>query len=177
VRRSILLAGLALAGCEVYSVPAPAECPGTNVGRFDLALQYAADAGGSLPACPATAVANTAFAVPATLAFQPDGGAAICLQRAHAVPFYGAHVGDHVRVSNVDPAAPVNVCTCLVVVVNEIEGDVVRDADGGFVTFTSRWLSTLTAPDGGAGDAGTQDGGVCGCGLPCQVLYTPDGGP
>jgi hypothetical protein len=122
-------------------------------------------------------VANPTIAAAATLAFQPDGGAAICLSRPHAVSFQGARTGDHVLVSNVDPAAPINVCTCLVVVVNEIEGDVVRDADGGFVSFTSsRWLSTLSAPDGGAGYPATQDGGVCGCGLPCQVLYTPDGG-
>ena len=39
-----LLAGLALAGCEVYSVPAPVKCPGTAVGLFTFSLAYA-DAG------------------------------------------------------------------------------------------------------------------------------------
>ncbi len=172
MRRSILLAGLALAGCEVYSVPAPVECPGTTVGRFTLALQYA-DAGSTCP----PVVANTAFSVTATLTWQPDGGAAICLDRPHAVPFLGTHTGDDVLVGNLDPAATVPPCTCPVVVVNEIDGHVVRNADGGFADFASRWRSTLAPPDGGATDAGQDGGGICGCGLPCQVLYTADGGP
>jgi len=169
VRRSILLAGLALAGCEVYSVPDPVECPGTKVGGFVLALQYS-DAGST---CPPVG-ANPALQGAATLSWQPDGGAAICLDRRHAVPFLGTHTGDHVLVRNVDPAAPVSRCSCLVSVVTEIEGDIVRDADGGYADFTARWRDVL---DVGSADAGVQDGGVCGCGLPCQILYTPDGGP
>ena len=170
MRNSILLAGLALAGCEVYSVPAPVKCPGTAVGLFTFSLAYA-DAGST---CPPGVAANTVLGgVTATLTFQEDGGAAICLDRSHAVPFYGSHAGDHVVVSNFDPAAPVNGCSCNVPVTNTITGDVVRAADGGFVDFASSWLSVLAAPDGGA----AQDGGICGCGLPCQVLYTPDGGP
>lgn len=169
MRRSILLAGLALAGCEVYSVPDTVECPGTQVGGFVLALQYS-DAGST---CPTRVPVNPPFQVTATLSWQPDGGAAICLDRRHAVPFLGTHTGDHVLVSHVDPDAPVSGCSCLVSVVTEIEGDVVRDADGGYAGFTSRWRDLL---DVGSADAGILDGGVCGCGLPCQILYTPDGG-
>jgi len=170
VRRSILLAGLALAGCEVYSVPSPPTCPGTKVGGFVLALKYS-DAGST---CPPNVGVNPSIQASATLSWQPDGGAAICLDRSHAVPFLGTHTGDHVLVSNVDPDAPVSGCTCLVSVVTEIEGDVVRDTDGGFADFTARWRDTLAPSDGGAV---TPDGGVCGCGLPCQIQYTPDGGP
>jgi hypothetical protein len=100
VRNFILLAGLALAGCEVYSVPSPEQCPGTIVGRFTLSLAYA-DAGST---CPPGVAANPNFSIPATLTYQADGGAAICLDRSHAVPFYGvtfygARAGDHVVVS------------------------------------------------------------------------------
>lgn len=169
MRRSILLAGLALAGCEVYSVPDVVECPGTKVGGFVLALKYS-DAGSTCP----NVGANPAIQVAATLSRQPDGGAAICLDRRHAVPFLGTQTGDHVLVRNVDPDAPVSGCGCPVSVVTEIEGDVVRDADGGYADFvTAQWRDLL---DVGSADAGVQDGGVCGCGLPCQILYTPDGG-
>lgn len=169
MRRTILLAGLALAGCEVYSVPGPVACPGTKVGGLLLGLSYS-DAGST---CPPSIPVNSDFLVAATLSFQGDGGAAICLDRSHAIPFLGTHVGDHVVVGNVDPDAPVSGCTCLVTVAREISGDIVRDADGGFAGFTARWRDSLGVP----GDAGAQDGGACGCGLPCQVLYTPDGGP
>jgi hypothetical protein len=162
VRRSILLAGLALAGCEVYSVPGLPECPGTKVGGFVLALQYS-DAGST---CPPNVKVNPALRVAATLTSQPDGGAAICLDRPHAVPLLGTRTGDHVLVRSADPDSPVSGCTCVVSVVTEIEGDVLRDGDGGFVDFTARWRDALAAPDGG----------VCGCGLPCLILYTPDGG-
>jgi hypothetical protein len=170
VRRSILLAGLALAGCEVYSVPSVGDCPGTKVGAFVLSLKLS-DAGST---CPPPVAANPAIQVGATLSWQPDGGAAICLDRPHAVPFLGTHVGDHVLVRNVDPDVPVGGCTCPVSVVTEIEGDVVRSADGGFAGLAATWRDSL---DGGTADAGGADGGICGCGLPCQIVYTPDGGP
>jgi hypothetical protein len=162
VCRPLLFAGLALAGCEVYSVPSAAECAGTKVGSFVLALSYS----GAGSTCPSVG-ATSAFQVGATLSWQPDGGAAICLDRPHAVPFLGTHAGDHVLVSNVDPDSPVSGCSCLVSVVTQVEGDVVRNADGGFADFTGAWLDALAAPDGGD----------CGCGLPCQIQYTPDGGP
>jgi hypothetical protein len=189
VRELLSLAALLLAGCEVYSGPKPAGCPGTKVATFNFTACIAdggvlsdggpvCDGGGST--CPFGPPAGGAVLNPASftasLYWDPGGSAAaLCIDQPHAEPHLGTHDGDAFDASYQDVGALVTVDggSCAVNVLETISGEVVR-SDGGAVTGLAHGeLRNDVSP----ADGGLPDGGVTDCGLPCTIRYQLDGAP
>jgi hypothetical protein len=181
------LAALLLAGCEVYSGPKPAGCPGAKVATFNFTACIAVggltdggpscDGGGST--CPFGPPAGGAVLNPASftasLYWDPGGSAAaLCIDQPHAEPHLGTHDGDAFDASYLDVGALVTVDggSCAVNVLETISGEVLR-SDGGAVTGLVGELRNDVSLAGGE----SPDGGTADCGLPCTIRYRLDGAP
>jgi hypothetical protein len=162
-RLALLVAAVALAGCEVYAVPDPVTCPGTSIGTLDFT--------GTLrpSTCAFAGSANATLVFTGTVAFEPDGRAWICIGTPHAAPRVGTHAGDAVDVSYRNVGSTIAECNCSVDVVETITGTLVRGGGGLLQGFTGGMTSAVapTSPDAGT----TPDGGLCGCQLPCALEY------
>ena len=171
------LVAAGLLGCEFYSSPAPIPCPGDYVATFSFATSPDASVADS-STCPREFAADPAqvaqsLAFSAALHAQPDGGAALCRGVAHARPWLGSFVADHLDVAASDTGGLTPSCTCALLVVERIVGDVQRDG-GVPTTFLGELVDSISPdPAGSVPDGGTADGGICGCGLPCELRYVP----
>lgn len=156
--------GVVVVACDA---PRATTCSGESVGTFHFRGEPVA--GGDAGTCPFASDAAVTFT--ATLAFDSDTSAILCVDRAEAEPLRGRRDGDHVEVASPEAAANVASCTCAVRVTESIKGDVLR-ADGGSAPGFSGELGNRVAPaDGGAscepdpGDAGPR------CGVPCELRW------
>jgi hypothetical protein len=157
---SALVGLTALLACDS---PRPASCEGERVGALTFHGDVVADGG-----CPFTA---SAVDFTATVAFDGDGGALLCIERADAEPLRGTHDGDHLAVSAPDGGANVPSCACAVQVAESVEGDLSRDG-GAVAGFAGELRDHFWPADGGAGcerDAGPA------CGAPCDVRWSLTG--
>lgn len=163
--KALLLLALVLIACET---PQPPNCPGTKVATFrflsvDGATTCPFYADGGVPQ-------SSEFN--AILAWDPAGtAAALCVQRPFADPALGTHTGDQVVVTSttVGPAPSSCDTSCKVTIVEEVNGQVLP----GGVAEPTNFEGTLKDSFSGS----TPDGGTsCGCGLPCEVTYSIDGG-
>ena len=109
------LATLLLAGCEVYAVPDPIECPGTRQGTFDFGgtqVTSPSDCFFAQPGNPAYQV-NNPITFQAVVSFGPGAAdAAVCVQAAHAVPRIGTHSALDLDVAYTNVTGSVGGCTC-----------------------------------------------------------------
>lgn len=171
VRAAPVLLAAGLIGCELYATPASPPCPGQPVARFAM---YTPPDGG--PAgCPFAGKSDQvlqSLAFTAEIRVSPDGGAALCRSAPNVRQWLGTFQADHLDVSVADVGASTPECSCALSVVERVSGDVQRD--GGVPAAFSGELVDLVSPaDPAQLDAGTPDGGVCNCGLPCQIRYAP----
>ena len=175
VRARALVLAAGLLGCEVYSSAPPAPCPGETVARFSL---YTAPDGGPAQAgstCPFAGDPNQvlqSLAFAAELRLDADGGAALCRGTPHARQWLGTFQADRLDVAVTDVGGGTPSCSCALVVVERVTGDVLRDG-GVPAAFTGELVDSISPADPAALDGGAADGGVCGCALPCQVRYAP----
>ena len=181
----LLLALAALAGCEIYSSPGPAVCPGSRVGVFSFVA--------SLPpasACSFASQALTNTSFNGTITFDADGGPGACLSldQPHAVLNLGTHAGNALSVGSDDIGGALNGCNCppalgavALRIGQTFAGTISPGVDAGPDTFDGNLTTAVDAvyPDGGSADAavancgcGTveSDGG-CSCTLPCSLVY------
>ncbi len=169
-RAGLVAALLGIAGGVVVvacDAPRATTCSGESVGTLHFRGEPVA--GGDAGTCPFASDAAVTFT--ATLAFDSDTSAILCVDRAEAEPLRGRRDGDHVEVSSSEAAANVASCACAVRVTESIKGDVLR-ADGGSAPGFAGELGNRVAPaDGGAscepdtGDAGPR------CGVPCELRW------
>jgi len=116
------LAALALAGCEVYAVPSPVDCPGARVGTFDVAGDQVLPLDPPPPAgCFFADPSSASYQVKQTLFFNGSlyvGGpattaAALCIGAPHAAPRIGTIADDGTfTVSYVNLTGSIAGCTC-----------------------------------------------------------------
>ncbi len=161
--RAFLLLAVAMAACESDRPP---PCPGSPVATFSLATALV-DGGSS---CAPDAGLSPGSSFTAILAWDPvDGGAAaLCIQRPDAQPHLGTHQGDQVQVQHTTSDITIPGCSCpdggTMTILEVIDGGVLRGDGGMPVGFSGIVQDHVSA----ASD--------CGCGLPCTVSYTLDGG-
>jgi hypothetical protein len=110
-----------------------------------------------------------------TLAWDAAGGdAALCLDRPRSLPHLGSHAGDHVAVQVAFDGVEISPCSCPTHLVESVEGDVVRDAQGVVVGFQGTLRNEVTPTQPTLADGGAP--GDCYCGPPCEIRYGLDGG-
>jgi hypothetical protein len=154
----------AAAGCDS---PRPATCGGQRVGTF----RFRGDVASGDAGCPFASDAGLAFT--ATVAFESDTSALLCIDSPDAEPLRGTHDGDHITVSSPDAGANVASCTCGVLVAESVEGDVVRGDGGNPAGFTGELRNVVSPADVGAScepDAGAS-GAAPRCGVPCELRW------
>jgi len=175
VRTGTILLAAGLLGCEVYSTPAPVSCPGELLASFSLSTSPDGGPLASGSTCPFASDPNQvvqSLAFSASLHLSPDGGAALCRSTAHALPWTGTFQADRLDVSVTDNGGGTPSCSCALTVVERVVGDVQRDG-GVPVAFVGELVDSVSPADPASLDGGTADGGVCGCGLPCEIRYSP----
>lgn len=166
-----ILVAAGLLGCELYSTTPAAPCPGALVATFALATPPGGGPAGPASTCPFASDPNQvlqSLGFTAALHASPDGGAALCRTAAHALPWVGTFASDHLDVGSLDTGGAIPTCLCALAVSERVAGDVARDG-GVPVAFAGSLVDTVSAAD--------PDGGPCGCGLPCQVVYPSLAGP
>jgi hypothetical protein len=157
-------AGVVAVACDA---PHATACSGEPVGTFRFRGEPVTGGGGGT--CPFASDAAVTF--DATLAFDGDTSAILCVHRAEAEPLRGTRDGDHVEVASPAAAANVGSCTCGVQVIESIKGDVLRADGGGAPGFAGELGNRVAPANGGAscepeaGDAGPR------CGVPCELRW------
>jgi hypothetical protein len=170
-----MLLAAGLLGCELYSTAAPAPCPGELVASFSF---FTPSDGGPVAlnsTCPFASDPNQvvqSLAFTAALHVSPDGGAALCRPVPHARYWLGTFQADRLDVSVTDVGGGTPACACALSVVERVVGDVQRDG-GVPAAFSGELVDSVSPADPAAPDGGSAGGGVCGCGLPCEIRYTP----
>lgn len=170
-RAGVVAALLGVAAIPACDAPRATPCSGEIVGTFHFRGEPAAGVDGGT--CPFASDAAVTFT--ATLAFDSDTSAILCVDRAEAEPLRGTREGDHVELASPAAAANVGSCSCGVQVVESVTGDVVR-ADGGSASRFAGELGNRVAPaDGGAGGVSCEparaaDAGPR-CGVPCDLRW------
>ena len=163
----------ALAGALALSLacelPSSSSCPGDRVAQ----LQFQAALDASATTCgfarsPDAGLDARDFA--ATLAWTPQGSAALCPDKDLAEPLTGSRDGDHVLVALTSEGATVAGCSCNVSVREELEG-VVTGADGGAPSFSGELRNVLSPSAGAALDCSPDGGPVGSCVLPCLIRW------
>jgi hypothetical protein len=175
VRAGSLLLAAGLLGCEVYSTPPLPACPGQVVATFTLSSPLAPPDGGLATDCAFRNDPNQVFpsvAFTAALHVDADGGAALCRSVPHVRHWLGTFQADRLDVSDTDVGGGTPSCSCALSVVERVVGDVQRDG-GVPVAFSGELVDSVSPADPAELDGGTADGGVCGCGLPCEIRYAP----
>ncbi len=174
---------LVVAACLAACQPTrPRECPGTRVASFhfhatvNLASSTCPFRGGVRPAGSAQVSSQpTSLDFGGTLAWDPAGTeAALCLDRPLSVPHLGSHAGDHVVVQVAFDDVEISPCSCPTHVVESVEGDVTRDAQGAPAGFRGTLRNDVTPTQSTLADGGAP--GDCYCGPPCEIRYDLDGG-
>jgi hypothetical protein len=166
--RSALLLLAALAACGVPAAPEP--CPGDLQGRLVL---RASPAEGEAAACATAADLETPDEVTVVVSFTADGGAVLCPDRPLADPLRGTRAGDAIAVASAARPAPVAACDCAQVVVERLEGTLVRDGAGAVVGLSGGRLVNELAP----ADAAASCPGAVGCPLRCSVSWSVQARP
>jgi hypothetical protein len=168
---TLLLAGAlaALAGCTSPASPAP--CPGDAVAT--LRFKPIADPDGG--SCAGWPDAGDAGVFTGTIANGSSGHAYLCLDRAEATPLAGTLVGDHLAVAGSSVEITLDACACPLFDTQQLEGDVLRDADGGVIGFDGGLSDVLAPVDGGT--AGCERDGGTGCGVPCAARWSITAAP
>ncbi len=158
---------LALAACLAACQPTrPPECPGTRVGSFAFHASLAVPA----TTCPFAGSLETPLDFGGTLSWDPAGGdAALCLDRPRSAPHTGSHSGDHVLVQVVFDGVELSPCSCPTQVVESVEGEVARDAQGNAIGFLGTLRNQVTPTQATLPDGSPP--GDCYCGPPCEVRY------
>jgi hypothetical protein len=180
------VAAVLLAGCEVYAVPSPLDCPGIRKGTFDFAGDQVPDPGDCYFAQPDGTIyqVNDPIAFQAIIAFAETGdGAALCVTAPHAALNVGKHTSDvdiDVNYSTVlsvggcncpsvdaanaagcqcAPDSPASNCSCPVVLVQNTKGKL--EYAGDICTgFTGTMTNTVTFPPA---PPGTPPSPLCDC--------------
>ncbi len=167
-RLAMAAAGAALAAAQGCDSPRPGACPGEAIRSLRFSAELSPTGPGTCPP-----PANPSLSFTAALAFGPGPGVALCPDRPDAVPLAGTHTGDHLLVTTRETDANLPGCTCMVRVVESLEGDVVRD--GGAVVGFSGQLRNVITPPSGTASCEPQGGGPNGgakCGAPCELRWT-----
>lgn len=175
VRPGLMLLAAGLLGCEIYSTPPAAPCPGDRVATFSFSTQPDGGPATSGSTCPFASDPNQvaqSLSFTASLHASPDGGAALCRSSDHALPWLGTFQAGLLDVSVTDTGGGTPSCGCALLVVERVTGSVLFDG-GAPAGFTGELVDSVAPADAAALDGGTADGGVCGCGLPCDVIYAP----
>ncbi len=170
-----MLLATGLLGCEVYSTPPAQPCPGDPVATFYFSTPPDGGPATSGSSCPFASDSNQvaqSLSFTAALHASPDGGAALCRSSDHAVPWIGTYQADALDVSVADTGGGTPACSCALLVVERVTGSVQLDG-GAPAGFTGQLVDSIAPADPTALDGGTADGGVCGCRLPCEIIYAP----
>jgi hypothetical protein len=167
-----LAAALGLAAAAACDAPRAPTCEGEPVGT----LQFHGDLVPGDAGCPFAPDAGISFT--ATIAFGSGASALLCVDKADAQPLRGTRDGDHILLSSDAGAANVPSCACDVLVVESVEGDLVRGDAGSATGFTGELRDALSPADADAGascerNAGTPDEPRCG--VPCSLRWTLTG--
>lgn len=171
VRTGLVLLAAGLLGCEIYSSPNPMDCPGNLVATFYFSTPPDGGPAASGSTCPFASDPNQvvqSLSFKAALHASPDGGAALCRTSAHALPWLGTFQADQLDVSVTDTGGGTPACGCPLSVLERVTGSVQRDG-GVPVGFTGDLVDSISPADGTALDGGA----ACGCGLPCDIRYSP----
>ncbi len=170
-----MLLATGLLGCEVYSTPPAQPCPGDPVATFSFATAPdggPATSGSTCPFAGNSNEVNQSLSFTASLHASPNGGAALCRSTDHALPWLGTYQGGALDVSVTDTGGGTPSCNCALTVVERVTGNVLFDG-GAPAGFTGELVDSVAPADPAMLDGGTADGGACGCGLPCEVIYAP----
>jgi hypothetical protein len=182
---------LLLAGCEIYSVPAPIPCPGTRQGvlTFDGALMQPAG-------CPwASTQIQSTFSYPGSISYAEGSSneAWLCVDAPHAVPRTGTHTGDYIDVAyrtplavgnctcptedaraaglcTCPPTSPLANCTCPVVLTERTAGILAQQPGGDH--FSGTQVDQVDPPEGVVLPAN-----ACDCQVQCAYAYTVEAKP
>ncbi len=113
-------AAVLLAGCEVYAVPSPVDCPGVPQATFDFVANQVVSPTDCFFAQPTNPdgtpngvyQVSPSFEFPGVVSFAETGdGAALCKSVPHAIPNLGTRSGLSIDVAS-DAALSVGGCTC-----------------------------------------------------------------
>ncbi len=170
-----MLLAAGLLGCEVYSSPPAQPCPGDPVAAFSFSTAPDGGPATSGSTCPFASDSNQvaqSLSFTAALHASPDGGAALCRSSDHSVPWLGTFQAGLLDVSVADIGGGTPSCGCALSVVERVTGNVLFDG-GSPAGFTGQMVDSVAPADATALDGGTADGGVCGCNLPCEIIYAP----
>jgi len=160
---AVLVAALVLVDGACDSAHPP-PCPGERVGTFHF--ESVGVAGGDLPICPgAEKVSFTA-----TLTFDADSKAYLCLDRLEAQPLQGTRQGDNITLVQRPAAASVTGCACDLTVEESL--DLGPPSDGDAASFEGE-LRDVVKPAGDSAASCEPEAGAGGgaCGVPCEMVW------
>jgi hypothetical protein len=172
-RTPLLLAGAlaALTGCTSPARPGP--CPGEAVATLRFQPKPIENPDGG--SCAGWPDAGDAGVFTGTIAAGSSGQAYLCVDRAEATPLSGTLVGDHLAVVGSQVEITLDACACPLFDTQQLEGDVLRGADGGVIGFDGGLSDVLAPVDGGT--TGCERDGGTGCGVTCVARWSITAAP